>query len=314
MEILIIGAGAMGSLFGALLAPWANVCLMTTNSAHATAIRQKGVQLTDMEGNTSCTSVQIITHPDHYSKRADLVLICTKAGATSKAAETAKAILADQGLALTLQNGLGNLERIAKQVGQKRSTAGTTAQAATLFAPGHIRHAGQGPTTLAPAKGCPEQLHILTTISNLFNQAGIATTLTEDIDALLWSKLIVNVGINALVALLRIPNGALIDTPESQALMTDAVEEALTVAQALGINIDLTIQQERVRQVCELTRSNRASMLQDILRGQATEIDVINGAIVNKGREVQIPTPINALLTRLIKALESTSAQRIDAI
>ena len=94
--------------------------------------------------------------------------------------------------------------------------------------------------------------------------------------------------------------------------MREAVDEALSVAKAMGIPLDYPSQQQRVRQVCELTRNNRASMLQDILRGRTTEIDVINGAIVAKGREAGIATPVNQMLTRLIKALESTAAQRID--
>lgn len=96
--------------------------------------------------------------------------------------------------------------------------------------------------------------------------------------------------------------------------MRDAVDEALAVAKALNIDLDYAAQQERVRQVCDITRHNRASMLQDILRGRSTEIDVINGAIVAKGREAGIATPVNQMLTRLIKALESTSAQRIEAV
>ncbi len=314
MEILIIGAGAMGGLFGALLAPLASVCLITTNRAHAEAINRIGILLTDLAGNTTSTSVPALTSHDQYQRRADLVLIFTKAGVTEAAAHTAQAVLADHGLVLTLQNGLGNLERIAAVIGQERAAAGTTAQAATLLGPGQVRHAGQGATMLAPARGFPGQLPQLESVAALFNQAGIATSLSEDIDTLLWSKLIVNVGINALTALLRIPNGALLQSPESEALMRDAVDEALAVAKGLGIGIDLEIQQERVRQVCELTRNNRASMLQDILRGRTTEIDVINGAIVAKGQEVGLPTPVNHMLTRLIKALESTSAQRIEAV
>lgn len=314
MEILIIGAGAMGGLFAALLAPLAKVCLFTTNTTHAEAINTVGVRLIDMGGSTSTAIVRAITEPSQYQQRADLVLICTKAGATLAAAQTAKLLLAEGGLALTLQNGLGNLETIAAVVGPHRATAGTTAQAATLVGPGQIRHAGQGPTVLAPARGFPEQMRSLATIAELFNRAGITTNITEDIDSLLWSKLIVNVGINALVALLRVPNGALIESPACEELMFDAVAEALAVAKALGIDLDYANQQQRVRQVCELTRLNRASMLQDILRGRSTEIDVINGAIVAKGIEAEIPTPINLMLTRLIKALESTSAQRIDVL
>ena len=312
MNILIVGAGAMGGLFAARLASLAEVCLFTTNPAHAEAINTDGLRLSGLEGMTSTVAVAVITDPTQYHRRADVVLICTKAAATTAAAETAKALLAAGGLVLSLQNGLGNLERLAAVVGPDRATAGTTAQAATLLGPGHIRHAGQGPTVLAPAKGFPLQKMQLDGIAALFNRAGIATTLSADIDALLWSKLIVNVGINALVALLRVPNGALIASPACEELMRDAVAEALAVAKALGVDLDYASQQQRVRQVCELTRLNRASMLQDILRGRTTEIDVINGAIVAKGREAGIATPVNQMLTRLIKALESTAAQRID--
>lgn len=314
MNILIVGAGAMGGLLASRLAPLADICLFTTNAAHAEAINTSGVRLTDMTGTTSTVAVPAITDPAQYSQRADVVLICTKAAATTAAAKTAKARLTEDGLVLTLQNGLGNLERIAAVVGPERVTAGTTAQAVTLLGPGHVRHAGQGATALAPAKGFPQQRLQLDNIAALFNHAGMATTCTDDIDALLWSKLIVNVGINALVALLRVPNGVLIESPICSELMIDAVAEALAVAKALGIALDYSSQQQRVRQVCELTRHNRASMLQDILRGRTTEIDVINGAIVAKGREAGIATPVNQMLTRLIKALESTAAQRIDVL
>jgi 2-dehydropantoate 2-reductase len=314
MEILIIGAGAMGGLFAALLAPLTRVCLFTTNGLHADTITAHGILLTDLEGKTSTTPVRALTRPEHYRTQADLVLICTKAGATDAAARTAQTLLAADGLVLTLQNGLGNLERIGAVVGPARAAAGTTAQAATLLAPGHVRHAGRGPTVLAPAQGFPDQLSRLEGVAELFNRAGLATSITGDIDALLWSKLIVNVGINALTALLRVPNGSLIQSTECLGLMRDAVEEALDVARALGIALDRGVQQERVRQVCDQTRHNHASMLQDILRGRTTEIDAINGAVVAKGRETGTPTPVNLLLTRLIKALEATAAQRIATL
>ena len=107
---------------------------------------------------------------------------------------------------LTLQNGLGNLERIEAEVGPARAVAGVTAQAATLLAPGQVRHAGRGPTTIGVRPGQEQRLEA---IAALFNRAGIDTNLSDDVDSLLWSKLIVNVGINALTALLRVPNGVL---------------------------------------------------------------------------------------------------------
>ena len=308
MEILIIGAGAMGGLFGALLAPHAAVSLFTTNGEHAQVIQRDGLTLTGMDGLVRRTEVRALTDPAQYGGQADLILICTKARSTDAAARTAHGLLARDGLVLTLQNGLGNLERIAAVVGPARASAGITAQAATLLAPGRVRHAGSGPTVLAALPGQDQRI---AAIAELFNRAGIETRITDDVDALLWSKLIVNVGINALTALLRVPNGVLAEVPECEQLMAEAVAEAVAVARSLNIRLAYEEQWDRVRQVCILTAANRASMLQDILRGAPTEIDGINGAVVVKGGEAGVPTPVNLLLTRLIKALEATASRRI---
>lgn len=309
MEILIIGAGAMGGLFGALLAPFAAVSLYTTNAVHAQTINRDGLTFTGMDGRPRRIGIRALTDPAQYGRSAELILLCTKARSTDEAAATAQMLLAEDGLVLTLQNGLGNLERLAAVIGPSRVTAGITAQAATLLAAGQVRHAGSGPTILAAGPGQAEKIGA---IAELFNRAGIDTGIAEDGEALLWSKLIVNVGINALAALLRVPNGILALVPACDLLMAQAVEEAVVVARALHINLACETQLDRVRQVCTVTGANRASMLQDILRGAPTEIDVINGAIVAKGREVGVPTPVNLLLTQLIKALEATVPHRIE--
>jgi 2-dehydropantoate 2-reductase len=308
MEILIIGAGAMGGLFAALLAPRAEVTLCTTNAEHAAIIRRHGLTVTSMVGTTHRRAIRIVQGSDCGAAAADLVIICTKARATSDAARTALMVLRETGLVLTLQNGLGNLERIASVVGASRAVAGITAQAATLISPGHVRHAGDGPTRLAVGPGQSSRVEA---IASLFNRAGIETSISDDVDSLLWSKLIVNVGINGLAALLRVPNGVLAQVPECEELMVRAVEEAVAVARALGVDLPPGNQVDRVRQVCVQTSENQASMLQDILRGRATEIDVINGAIVAKGKEAGVATPVNLLITQLIKALDATTEQRI---
>lgn len=308
MEILIIGAGALGCLFAALLASHASVHLYTTNTAHAHAINDNGLLFTEMDDGQRRLTIPALTDPARYGRRADLILLCTKARSTEAAAATARQLLADNGLVLTLQNGLGNLEKIAAAVGPERAAAGITAQGATLLAPGQIRHAGNGATVLAAGFG---QSASIAAIAELFNCAGIETCTSNDVNALLWSKLIINVGINALTALLRVPNGLLAEVNECRDLMAEAVAEAEAVARALHIDLDYGHQLDRVRQVCVQTRANRSSMLQDILRGAPTEIDVINGAVVAKGREVGVVTPVNLLLTRLVKALEATATQRI---
>ena len=308
MELLIIGAGAMGGLFGALLAPHAAVSLLTTNQEHAAVMGGHGLTLVDLDGATRRVPVRVLTDPQDYGRRADLVLVCTKTRATAQAAATARDLLAADGLALTLQNGLGNLEQLVAAVGAQRAAAGVTSQAATLLAPGRVRHAGSGPTVLGIPPGREEAI---TAVAGLFTRAGLETRISDDVDSLLWSKLIVNVGINALTALLRVPNGVLAQTPECDLLMARAVAEAVAVARALSIGLDGERQLERVREVCLRTADNRASMLQDILRGRPTEIDAINGAVVARGREAGVDTPVNLLLTQLVQALEATVADRL---
>ena len=308
MELLIIGAGAMGGLFGALLAPHAAVSLLTTNQEHAAVMGGHGLTLVDLDGATRRVPVRVLTDPQDYGRRADLVLVCTKTRATAQAAATARDQLAADGLALTLQNGLGNLEQLVAAVGAQRAAAGVTSQAATLLAPGRVRHAGSGPTVLGRPAG---RAGAVEAVAALFNRAGLDTRISDDVDSLLWSKLIVNVGINALTALLRVPNGVLAQTPECDLLMARAVAEAVAVARALSIGLDGERQLERVREVCLRTADNRASMLQDILRGRPTEIDAINGAVVARGRAAGVDTPVNLLLTQLVQALEATVADRL---
>ncbi len=308
MELLIIGAGAMGGLFASLLAPHAAVTLLTTNREHAAVIGAQGLTLVDLDGATRQLPVRVLTDPKDYGRRADLILVCTKTRATAAAAATARDLLAEDGLVLTLQNGLGNLEQLVVAVGANRAAAGVTSQAATLLAPGRVRHAGSGPTVLGRPAG---RAGAVGAVAALFNRAGLDTRISDDVDSLLWSKLIVNVGINALTALLRVPNGVLAQTPACDLLMTRAVDEAVAVARALHIDLDYERQLERVREVCVRTADNRASMLQDILRGRATEIDAINGAVVACGRQAGVATPVNLLLTQLVHALEATVADRL---
>lgn len=310
METLILGAGAMGGLFATLLAPLVSTSLFTTNAEHAAAINLGGIRLTGMDGRVRHCSVRALTDPQQYGLHADLIILCTKARSTRQASEVARRLLAKDGLVLTLQNGLGNLELIRAAVGTARAAAGVTAQAATLLGPGQVRHAGSGPTVLAAGPGQGKKI---AAIAALFNQAGIPTTVTADGEALLWSKLIVNVGINALTALLRVPNGMLVQIPECESIMAQAVAEAVAVARTMGIALPDADPLDRVRQVCEATGSNQSSMLQDILKGRPTEIEVINGAIVLKGAETGVSTPVNQLLTQLIKALEASAPHRIPS-
>ena len=313
MEIVIIGAGAIGCLFGALLAPHAKITLYTRQERLARLLRTRGIALQEMDGSQHHVRVQTIANLDTAPlKSFDYALICTKAHASSDAGRIAQDLLRSDGLALTVQNGLGNRERIAEHVGMERCMVGITSQAATLLEPGKVRHAGAGLTVIAPDGG--QQRRQSFALVGLFNEAGIDTMVEDDPEALLWSKLIVNAAINALAALLHVPNGVLAMEPGCRALMKKAVDEAVQVARAENIHLFYADQVDpfkHVLEVCAQTASNRASTLQDILHQAPTEVEVINGAIARIGAQHNIATPVNTMLTKLVKAMEATASQRV---
>jgi 2-dehydropantoate 2-reductase len=182
-----------------------------------------------------------------------------------------------------------------------------TALGATLLGPGHVRHAGQGLTLFSTAPD-PERMAAL---AALFSACALPAELSDDLEALVWGKLVVNVGINALTALLRVPNGALVDVPEARALLEQAVAEAVAVARARGTRLPDPDPLAHVLAVARATGANRSSMLQDVLRGSPTEIATINGAVVREGRRLGVPTPVNELLTALVQALDATASRRV---
>lgn len=311
MRVIIFGAGAMGCLFGAWLSQKARVTLCDVHRATVEHIAADGVVVTGMDKSVRRYPIEIIGRAQQYREQADLAIIFTKAHATRKAAESARELLGAGGMVLSLQNGVGNVEQIDTVFGRPIAIAGITAQAANVLSPGHTCHAGAGMTLLAARPG---QEHQVQQVRQLFNQAEIECQVSDDADGLIWGKLLVNVGINALAALLRVNNGVLAEVDGCREIMADAVGEAAAVAAALKINLPYDEPMETVAKVCRDTAANRASMLQDTLRRKVTEIEVINGAIVSKGREVGVATPVNEMLTRMIKALEATYTRRVQEI
>lgn len=303
MKIVIIGAGAMGGLFAArLAAAGEDVSVVDVWAEHVETIRTQGLILETGEGEVRTKPAAVTRVEDLAACAADLVIVFVKSGMTAAAARSAQTILGPVGRVLTLQNGLGNAEIIAEVFGADRVLAGTTAQGATLIGPGRIRHGGRGDTHIGRLTGpvddfCREAAMIL-------SRAGIPAIAEDAVQSLIWGKLVINVGINALTALLRFTNGQLNDHAETRELVKLAVAEAVQVAAASDVRLPYDNAVEKVLAVAAATATNRSSMLQDILRGRATEIDAINGALVREGVRLGVPTPVNATLTLLIKALE----------
>ena len=306
MRITIIGAGAMGSLFGGLLSSVAQVELVDPWREHVEAVRREGLRLVEPDSER-VIQITATTDPGQIAP-TDLAIVFLKSHQTEWGAEIARSILKPDGMALTLQNGLGNRDVLARVLGADRAWQGVTAHGATLLGPGKVRHAGRGPTHLETR---PEIADRAEQVAALFQQAGIETHLSPDLDSLIWGKLVINVGINALTGILRVPNGMLREIGPACALMDAAVEEAMQIVRAKGIRLPYDDAIQKVHDVSLATGANRSSMLQDVLRGSLTEIDVINGAIVREAGALGLQAPVNKMLTELIKAIEASYPTRV---
>jgi 2-dehydropantoate 2-reductase len=306
MRVAVFGVGAMGCLFGARLSPHADVTLVGHWQEQMAALNAHGLRLIRPDGEEERIPLRATDDPASIGEVA-LALILVKAAGTARAAQEAARILAPDGLAVTLQNGVGNAEALAGHVGQARATLGVTAQGAAVLEPGVICHAGPGPTHLAAR---PEIRARVEAAAALLTRAGFETHLADNLDSLVWSKLVINAGINALTAILRVPNGALLDSEWARHLMGEAAAETAAVAEAAAIALPYDDPIERVETVARMTAANRSSMLQDVARGAPTEIETINGAVMRAGERLGVPTPVNRMLYGLVKAIEAGEIQK----
>lgn len=303
MRITIIGSGALACLFGAHLSTAAQVCLLGTWKEALTTIERRGIRVDYASG--SVTARVMSTTDENAAYPSDLVLVLVKGWQTERAAQQASRVLDKRGLAITLQNGLGNYETLEAWVGPGQASLGVTTQGAEIISPGYIRHAGGGDTHLGITDHTSERLY---KVAELLNISGIPTRLTNALDQVQWGKLAASAGINALTALLRIPNGELLTRPDAEQLMLAATRETVAVAKAKGITLPFD-PDHHVREVVRATALNHSSMYQDIARQAPTEIDTINEAIVHEAAAVGLSAPVNKMLAQLVRATRSIDYQ-----
>jgi 2-dehydropantoate 2-reductase len=315
VNIAIIGAGALGSLFGGLLARTGQTVWLynPSNVEHIQAIRSQGLLIETLKGDTFCVQVPATPRIEEIPKPVQLVGVFVKAYNTQEALEQVRPLIGEHTWVLSLQNGVGVEELLLKYAPKGRALRGVTAQGATLAAPGRVKWAGRGPTRLGPLE--PEALDARTRreleqIVQLLDDAGLDAQYEPDVERVLWEKLLVNVAINPLTALTGVPNGRLIEDLELRAILHDVVREGLPIVQAHGVTLTLEEAIARVENVCRATAENLSSMLQDVRRGRPTEIDFISGPIVREGERLKIPTPLSRLLWQLVRARSGRLPQR----
>ncbi len=308
MKISIIGAGAMGSLYGGKLSIGGNdVVLYDINQEHVDMINSQGLVIEESATGEELLARPLATSRPEDLKDSDLMIIFVKSTVTGSVAKQFVNYAKADTVALTLQNGLGNEDIIRSVFGPERTAAGVTSQGATFLGPGRIRHAGNGPTHLCMSDKNNAKLE--DTVRAL-SSCGFETHIEENIADLVWSKLVINVGINAVTAISGLENGKLLDYPEMKELMKDLVEEAVAVAEKKGVRLSYDNPVETVYGVAEKTALNRSSMLQDFDRGSMTEIDFINNAIVREGSNLGIATPVNGAVSKILKTMELVNRSR----
>jgi 2-dehydropantoate 2-reductase len=310
MKIVIVGPGAMGCLFAAFLSKSKEeIWLLDKNKENAAKINELGISVEGASGSWQAKPKTTANTQD--IAKADLILICVKSFNTKQALEQIKPLLQQNTKIMTLQNGIGNIEIISELTGEERVIGGITNEGATLIETGKIRHAGRGETLIGTLDGkVPVEIR---SIREIFNKVGLQTKLSRDIKGLIWSKLIINAGINALTAITRMPNGRLTEFEGTKRILREAVTEATRIAKRKRIKLIYDDPLAKVEAVCEGTSGNTSSMLQDVLKNKRTEIDFINGVIVRLGQELGIAVPTNKLLVDLVKTIESSYKQRLDA-
>ncbi|MBM4413267.1 MAG: 2-dehydropantoate 2-reductase [Chloroflexi bacterium] len=301
MNIAIIGAGAMGTLLASYLCQNNQVTLIDVWQNQIDHIQQHGLRR-ERDGIITITRPSATTQP-HQIAACDVVLVLVKYHQTPWAAQHAQLILASDGVCITLQNGIGGVDVLRSTLGAPRVSQGVTSLGATLLEVGYVKHAGIGESVFAANHPSP----YIPTLIDAFNQSGLPARQYDNLDSLIWGKLIVNAGINALTAILRVQNGELATHPGARELVTIVVNEAVDVAHKLGITLPYDDPVSHVLSVARATAANRSSTLQDVLRGSPSEIATINGAIVRAAGMCGVSTPYNRILLELMEVIDTAN-------
>ena len=299
LRFAVMGAGAVGCYFGALLARAGHAVTLIGRPAHVLAVRDNGLRL-----QTATMDVQVPLAASTEASAvqgADVVLFCVKSSDSEDAALQMRPHLAPGTLVLTLQNGVDNDERVRAVLDASTPVAAAVVYVATAMGgAGHVVHHGRGELVIAPSPRSDEAARQLTA-------AGIPTQVSDNVRGALWAKLVLNSAYNALSALSQQPYGPLVQVPGVTQVIADIVAECLAVAAADGVTIPGDVQ-AAVRGIANTMPSQYSSTAQDLARGKPTEIDHLNGYVVKRGAALGVPTPLNHALQVLVKLAEMKRA------
>ncbi len=303
LKFAVLGAGALGSALGGVLAEAGHdVCLITRNAVHVQAIAQHGLTLRTA-GVDRVVRVKALAHAGDAGV-VDCVIVLVKSAQTAQAIQTASALIGPHTSVLSLQNGLGHEDILSAIVGRQRVLAGKTYCGGQMIAPGHVicGHVGKD-TLIGELDGAISGR--VTQIADAFNAAGLQTTVSDNISGAVWDKLFINVATGAISGITRLAYGDLYQMPQLQSVAMAAVCEAMAVAKVLGVRVSITDPARAWHTAgAGLPFEFKPSILQTLERGVRTEVDYINGAVVRLGAQHGVPTPVNSTLWACIQGIE----------
>ncbi|KVM53526.1 2-dehydropantoate 2-reductase [Burkholderia ubonensis] len=310
MRIAMLGAGAMGSLFGGLLAEAGeDVTLIDVNDAHLDAIRRDGLRIENDHGERRITTLRAVRPDAAQPARGepfDLLIVFTKSLHTRAALDGVRALLTAHTAVLTLQNGLGNVETLNAFVPIEQILVGVTTWPADLAGPGHVRSHGVGAIRMMTADGAARPF--ASAVADALSRAGLACALDADVWAAIWEKVAFNAALNTLCAVTGCTVDQLGACHEGPRLALAIAAETAAVATAKGIAVDAVRIARNVEHAIGEHRGHRPSMLQDVLAGRRTEIGAINGAVVAAAREAGVAVPHTETLLGLVRLIDARHA------
>jgi len=309
MQFVIVGAGAMGSLFGGLLGQVTPVYLYDVWKEHVDAINNNGLLMT--RGNEKKYIPVKATSDPYAVEKADVVIVFVKYHQTRNAIRNALPFLNPHTLVCTFQNGIGNVDIIKEVVIESNICYGLTTLTSDLQGPGHIEMTfhGQGETYLWPLSGIVDE-RVKETVK-IMNEAGINTEITPRVEYHIWRKLMINASMNTLCSITRLPVGYLLDTPQALELIKSIVYEIGEIAQAKGIPLTGEEGFKHLQEVGIAAKDHVPSMVIDVRNKKKTEIECLNGAIVEEGKRLGVNVPFNTAITDIIRTIEQNYAGQI---
>lgn len=300
MKIVVLGAGAMGGLFGAYLSRNNDVTLVDVNAAVVDKINSEGLEVREPDGSSALYHPHAVTSTQGMDP-VDLIVVFLKAAFSEGALNASRGIIGPGTHLMTLQNGSGHEDTLGRFVPQEHIIIGTTQHNASVAAPGVSNHGGSGVTHLGCVAGSASRLQ---PFADAFTASGLEADVSDDVQKMIWGKMFTNVSASALTAVLQMPLGYISRNKHAWALCATLIRETVDVAAALGMEFDYDQKLAEVKAVCDNSPNGLTSIYADLRDGRRSEVDTISGSVVRAGKRAGVPTPSHEAVVAIIHAME----------